>query len=98
MEEKEIIKGIKEKIKEIKDLRKFNSRDFKFKSWHVSTLNLLRSLQSTHSREINAFKKLSFADTKYHRDMKASTTEDLNKFAQDLEKAGAILKSISSNE
>jgi hypothetical protein len=97
MEEKEIIKGIKEKIKEIKDLRKFNSRDFKFKSWHVSTLNLLRSLQPKHSREINAFKKLSFADTKYHRDMKASTTEDLNKFAEDLEKAEQILKRISSN-
>ena len=57
MEEKEIIKGIKEKIKEIKDLRKFNSRDFKFKSWHVSTLGLLKSLQPAHSREINAFKK-----------------------------------------
>ena len=98
MEEKEIIKGIKEKIKEIKDLRKFNSRDFKFKSWHVSTLNLLRSLHSTHSREINAFKKLSFADTKYHRDMKASTTEDLNKFAEDLEKAKEILNRISSNK
>lgn len=98
MEKKEIIKGIKEKIKEIKDLRKFNSRDFKFKSWHVSTMNLLRSLQPTHSREINAFKKLSFADTKYHRDMKASTTEDLDKFALDLEKAEEILKRISSNE
>ena len=98
MEEKEIIKGIKEKIKEIKDLRKFNSRDFKFKSWHVSTLNLLRSLQPTHSREINAFKKLSFADTKYHRNMKASTIEDLNKFAEDLEKAEEILNRISSNE
>jgi len=98
MEKKEIIKGIKEKIKEIKDLRKFNSRDFKFKSWHVSTMNLLRSLQPTHSREINAFKKLSFADTKYHKDIKASTTEDLNKFAEDLEKAKEILKSISSNE
>jgi len=98
MEEKEIIKGIKEKIKEIKDLRKFNSRDFKFKSWHVSTLNLLRNLQPTHSREFNAFKKLSFADTKYHRDMKASANEDLNKFAQDLEKAKEILGSISSKE
>ena len=98
MEEKEIIKGIEEKIKEIKNLRKFNSRDFKFKSWHVSTLNLLRSLQSKHSREINAFKKLSFADTKYHRDMKASAAEDLNKFAQDLEKAEEILKSISSSQ
>ena len=98
MEEKEIIKGIKEKIKEIKDLRKFNSRDFKFKSWHVSTLNLLRGLQPTHSREINAFKKLSFADTKYHRDMNAFTTEDLNKFAEDLEKAKEILNRISSNK
>jgi hypothetical protein len=98
MEEKEIIKGIKEKIKEIKDLRKFNSRDFKFKSWHVGTLNLLRSLQPTHSREINAFKKLSFADTKYHRNMKESATEDLNKFAEDLEKAKEILNRISSNE
>jgi hypothetical protein len=98
MEEKEIIKGIKEKIKEIKDLRKFNSRDFKFKSWHVSILNLLRNLQSKHSREINAFKKLSFADTKYHRDIKASTAEDLNKFAQDLEKAEEILKKISSGQ
>jgi hypothetical protein len=98
MEEKEIIKGIKEKIKEIKDLRKFNSRDFKFKNWHVSTLNLLRSLQPKHSKEINAFKKLSFADTKYHRDMKASANEDLTKFAEDLEKAKEILNSISSNE
>jgi len=98
MEEKEIIKGIKEKIKEIKDLRKFNSRDVKFKSWHISTLNLLRNLQPAHSREINAFKKLSFADTKYHRDMKASASEDLNKFAEDLEKAKEILNRISSNE
>ena len=98
MEEKEIIKGIKEKIKEIKDLRKFNSRDFKFKNWHVSTLNLLRSLQPTHSRETNAFKKLSFADTKYHRNMKASTTEDLNKFAEDLGKAEEILSRISSSK
>jgi hypothetical protein len=98
MEEKEIKKGIKEKIKEIKDLRKANSRDFKFKSWHVSTLNLLRSLQPAHSSEINTFKKLSFADTKYHRNMKASTTEDLNKFAEDLEKAEEILKGISSNK
>ena len=98
MEEKEIIKDIKEKIKEIKGLSKFNSRDFKFKSWHVSTLNLLRSLQPKHPREINAFKKLSFADTKYHRDTKASTAEDLNKFAEDLEKAEEILKSISSSQ
>jgi len=98
MEEKEIIKGIKEKIKEIKDLRKFNSRDFKFKNWHVSTLNLLKGLQSTHSREINAFKKLSFAETKYHRNIKASTSEDLNKFAEDLENAEEILKRISSGK
>ena len=99
MEEKEIIKGIKEKIKEIKDLGKFNSRDFKFKSWHVSTLNLLRSLQPPkHSKEIHEFKKLSFADTKYHRDMKASTTEDLNKFAEDLEKAKEILNRITSDK
>ncbi len=98
MEEKEIIKAIKEKIKEIKDLRKFNSRDFKFKSWHVSTMNLLRNLPSMHSKEINAFKKLSFADTKYHRDTKASAGEDLTKFAEDLDKAQEILSRISSNK
>lgn len=98
MEEKEIKKGIKEKIKEIKDLRKFSSRDFKFKSWHVGTINLLRNLQTTHSREISEFKKLSFTDTKYHRDKKSSAVEDLNKFAEDLDKAEEILNRISSNK
>ncbi|MCL4417969.1 MAG: hypothetical protein M1365_15005 [Actinobacteria bacterium] len=98
MEEKEIIKAIKEKIKEVKDLRKFNSKDFKFKSWHVTTLNLLRSLQPKYSKENHEFKKLSFTDTKYHRDMKVSATEDLNKFAEDLGKAEEILKRIASSK
>jgi hypothetical protein len=97
MEEKEIIKNLKEKLKEIKTLRNLNSKDFKFKSWHISTLNLLRSFPpGIYSKNLNNFKKLSFTDTKYHRDKKDFNTTDLEKYNDNLNKAEDILKKITS--
>jgi hypothetical protein len=95
MEEKEIIKNLKEKIKEISNLGNLNSRDFKFKSWHVSTLNMLRSLPPRiYSKFLNDFKKLTFTDTKYHRDKK-DFNSDIEKYSEDLAKAEEILKRIT---
>lgn len=97
MEEKEIIKNLKEKIKEISGLGNLNSRDFKFKSWHVSTLNLLRSLPPRiYSNFLNDFKKLTFTDTKYHRDKKDFNT-DMEKYGKDLTEAEEILKKITKS-
>ena len=99
MEEKEILKNLKEKLKEIKTLRNLNGKDFKFKSWHISTLNLLRSLSPRiYSKNLNDFKKLTFTDTKYHRDKKDFNATDLEKYNEDLSKAEDILKKITSTK
>lgn len=94
MELDESIENLKPKLKEIKNLRNLNNKDLKFKSWYVSTINLLKNLPSSYSKEVNSFKKLTFTDTKYHRGKKLFSPLNDNKYNQDLTNAEEILKKI----
>jgi hypothetical protein len=96
MEEKETIENLKVKIKEIKSMSGLNSRNFRFKNWHASTLNLLKNLSSDYTQEIVDFKSLTFEDTKYHRGRKFLNQPDNTKFREDLGSASKILGEITS--
>lgn len=94
--DKELLEKIDKKLKEIKSLRNLNSRDFRFKTWHASTINLLKMLPSDFARDINDFKKLTFTDTKYHRDNRPFSTSGNTKYLEDLDNTVNILKKITS--
>ena len=96
MEEKKLLKSLRGRLKEINDIRNLNSKDLKFKSWHISTINTLKRLPSNYSREVNNFKKLNFTDTKYHRGKKIFNPSDERKYREDLDTALEILKKITS--
>ncbi len=95
MDEK-ILGKINKKIKEINSLKNLNSKDLKFKTWHISTVNLLKMLPSDFIRDTGDFKKLTFSDTKYHRGAKPFGTSDNTRYVEDLDKASKILKKITS--
>jgi hypothetical protein len=92
--DKETIDKINKKLKEINSLKSLSSRDFKFKTWHASTINLLKMLPRDFINDVNNFKKLSFSDTKYHRGGKPFNPPDNTRYIEDLDSAGKILKKI----
>src|SRR4030042_7002705 len=96
MMDKELSEKINKKLKEAGHLRNLNSKDFRFKTWHASTMNLLRMLPSDFTRDINDFKKLTFTDTKYHRGNKPFSTSDNTKYLEDLDNTVKILEKITS--
>ncbi|MFZ3106342.1 MAG: hypothetical protein WA105_03060 [Candidatus Hydromicrobium sp.] len=93
---KELLEIIEKKIKEVKLIRNLSSKDFRFKNWHASTINLLRNLPPDFIQDINDFKKLTFSDTKYHRGKKFFNPLDNTKYREDLDSAVKILKKITS--
>src|SRR4030066_992634 len=96
MMDKELSEKINKKLKEAGHLRNLNSKDFRFKTWHASTMNLLKMLPSDFTRDINDFKKLTFTDTKYHRGNKPFSTSDNTKYLEDLDNTVKILEKITS--
>ncbi len=96
MIEKELLDKIKKRLKEINTIRDLNSRDLRFKNWHASTANLLKTLPSDFIIDINDFRKLTFTDTKYHRGKKFFNPEDDTQYREDLDSAAKILKKIIS--
>jgi len=94
MEEKELLKAIRAKAKDIKGLRGVGNKNPRFKTWHVSTLGLLKNLPKNFTKQANSFKSLAFTDTKYHRTSRPSESDDIQIFNRDLEEALKILKSI----
>ncbi len=96
MIKKELLEKIIKKQKEIKAIGNLSSRDFRFKNWHASTMNLLKSLPSDFIFDINDFKKLTFTDTKYHRGKKFFNPKDDTQYREDLDSAAKILKKITS--
>jgi hypothetical protein len=94
----ELLKKINKKIKEIKSLRTLNSKDFKFKTWHISTINLLKMLPPEFARDAGDFKKLTFADTKYHRGARPFNPSDNTRYMEDLNNAEKILKKITLSD
>ena len=94
--DKELSEKINKKLKEAGHLRNLNSKDFRFKTWHASTMNLLKMLPSDFTRDINDFKKLTFTDTKYHRGNKPFSTSDNTKYLEDLDNTVKILEKITS--
>jgi hypothetical protein len=95
---KELLGKIDEKLKETRSLRNLSSRDFRFKNWHASTINLLKILPSEFSSYVNDFKKLTFTDTKYHRGARPFNPLDDTKYSEDLDSAVDILKKITLEE
>ncbi len=93
---KELLEKIDKKLKEIKLLRNLSSKDFRFKTWHASTINLLKMLPSDFINNINDFKKLTFTDTKYHRGTRPFNPLDNTRYVEDLDHALNILKKITS--
>jgi hypothetical protein len=93
--EKELLEKINKKIKEIKTLRNSNNKDLKFKAWHISTVNLLKMLPSEFIKDTSDFKKLTFADTKYHRGARPFNPSDNTRYIEDLDNATKILKKIT---
>ena len=93
---KELLEKIEKKLKEVKLIRNLSSKDFRFKNWHVSTINLLRNLPPDFIQDINDFKKLTFSDTKYHRGKRFFNPSDNTKYREDLDSAVKILKKITS--
>jgi len=91
---KEMIDKLSKKLKEIDSLKALSSRDFKFKTWHASTVNILKMLPRDFINEINNFKKLSFSDTKYHRGGGPFNPLDNTRYLEDLDSASKILKKI----
>ena len=92
--DKETIDKINKKLKEINSLKSLSSRDFKFKTWHASTINLLKMLPRDFINDVNNFKKLAFSDTKYHRGGKSFNPPDNTRYIEDLDSAGKILKKL----
>jgi len=92
--ELELLEKISKKLKEIKSLKNLNNKDFRFKTWHVSTVNLLKMLPPDFSAGINNFKKLTFTDTKYHRGDRPFVPSASTKYLEDLDHAANILKKI----
>lgn len=93
---KELLEKIEKKLKEVKLIRNLSSKDFRFKNWHASTINLLRNLPPDFIQDINDFKKLTFSDTKYHRGKRFFNPLDNTKYREDLDSAVKILKKITS--
>jgi len=92
---KELLEKIKKKLKEVKSIRNLSSKDFRFKNWHASTINLLKNLPSDFILDVNDFKKLTFTDTKYHRGNRFFNPLDNTKYREDLDSAVKILKKIT---
>lgn len=92
----ELLDKINKKLKEINSLKGLSSKDFKFKTWHATTINILKMLPSDFISDVNNFKKLTFSDTKYHRGAKPFNPLDNAKFIEDLNNASIILKKITS--
>jgi len=93
---KELLEKIEKKLKEVKLIRNLSSKDFRFKNWHASTINLLKNLPSDFILDVNDFKKLIFTDTKYHRGKKFFNPADNTRYREDLDSAVKILKKITS--
>ena len=96
MVEKELLDKIKKRLNEIKIIRDLSSRDLRFKNWYASTVSLLKTLPSDFFIDINDFRKLTFTDTKYHREKKFFNPEDDTRYRKDLDSAAKILKKITS--
>jgi len=96
MIEKELLDKIIKRLKEIKTIRDLTSRDLRFKNWHASTVNPLKTLPSDFIIDVNDFRKLTFTDTKYHRGKKFFNPEDITQYREDLDSAAKILKKITS--
>jgi len=90
-----LLEKIKKKLKEVKSIRNLSSKDFRFKNWHASTINLLKNLPSDFILDVNDFKKLTFTDTKYHRGNRFFNPLDNTKYREDLDSAVKILKKIT---
>ncbi len=86
------------RLKEIKTIMDLSSRDLRFKNWHASTVNLLKTLPSNFIIDVNNFKKLTFTDTKYHRGKKFFNPADDTQYRKDLDSAAKILKKITSTK
>jgi hypothetical protein len=95
---KELLEKIENKLKEVKLIRNLSSKDFRFKNWHASTINLLKNLPSDFILDVNDFKKLIFTDTKYHRGKKFFNPADNTRYREDLDSAVKILKKITSSK
>ena len=95
MIDKELLEKIEKKLKETGSIRNLNSRDFRFKNWHATTINLLKNLPPNFIPDINDFKKLTFIDTKYHRGSRFFNPADDTKYREDLDSAEKILKKIT---
>lgn len=93
---KDLLEKIDKKLKETRALSNLSSRDFRFKNWHASTINLLKTLPSEFSSYVNNFKKLTFTDTKFHRGARPFNPLDDTKYSEDLDAAVDILKKITS--
>jgi len=93
--DKELLEKIKKRLKETRSIRNLSSKDFRFKNWHASTINLLRNLLPDFIQDINDFKKLTFSDTKYHRGSRFYNPADDTKYREDLDSAEKILKKIT---
>ena len=98
MIDKELLEKIEKKSKETGSIRNLNSRDFRFKNWHASTINLLKNLPPNFIPDINDFKKLTFIDTKYHRGNRFSNPSYDARYLEDLDSATTILKKIISEK
>ena len=95
---KELLEKIGKKLKETQAIRNLNSKDFRFKNWHASTVNLLKTLPLNFIQDINNFKKLTFVDTKYHRGNRFSNPSYDARYQEDLDSASTILKKIVSTK
>ncbi|MDD3777310.1 MAG: hypothetical protein PHN32_06870 [Actinomycetota bacterium] len=89
-----IIKGIKDKIKEVEKLRDFDARHPRFRAWHVSTIGLLKLLPAEFKGKLAEFKKLSFEDTKYRRGKNLYDPAQNQKYLEDLSAAASLLSSL----
>ncbi len=96
MIDKELMNKIENKLKETGSIRNLNSKDFRFKNWHASTINLLKTLPPYFIQDINDFKKLTFIDTKYHRGNRFLNPAYDPRYLEDLDSATTILKKIVS--
>ncbi|MFO7928812.1 MAG: hypothetical protein R6U35_04010 [Candidatus Humimicrobiaceae bacterium] len=93
--DQKLIKNIRSKIKEIKNMQNLSSKHPKFKSWHASTLALLKGLPPEKTKVLNEFKKLTFEDTKYHRGKNVFEPAFDQKFVDDLNQAKKILTKLT---
>jgi hypothetical protein len=95
MEIQDILKGLKAKTTEAKNMTGLNSKHFAFRNWHTTVMQLLKELPASYISQVNDFKALTFEDTGFKRGRKFSSTSDNTKFLQDLEVSGNILKEIA---